>query len=132
MKIVHTYRIPKIIFFVFFMSFYGIICSQTNYYVSSISGSDTNNGLSESSPFATINKGVSMVNAGGTIFVMNGTYQNNGYGTVDVSTNTNMSNPHVVTIDKSGSEGAYITLRNYPGHTPKIQFDGKGGDSNFK
>jgi len=109
------------------MSFYGIICSQTNYYVSSISGSDTNNGLSESSPFGTINKGVSMVNAGGTIFVMNGTYQNNGYGTVDVSTNTNMSNPHVVTIDKSGSEGAYITLRNYPGHTPKIQFDGKGG-----
>ena len=127
MKIVHTYRIPKIIVLVFFMSFYGIICSQTNYYVSSINGSDTNNGLSESSPFATINKGVSMVNAGGTIFVMNGTYQNNGYGTVDVSTNTNMSNPHVVTIDKSGSEGAYITLRNYPGHTPKIQFDGKGG-----
>ena len=58
---------------------------------------------------------------------MNGTYQNNGYGTVDTDTNTNMNNNHVVTINKSGSEGAYITLKNYPGHSPLIQFDGRGG-----
>ena len=38
-----------------------------------------------------------------------------------------MSNPHVVTINKSGTEGNYITLRNYPGDLPKIEFDGKGG-----
>lgn len=114
------------------MAFIGILLftkninSQTNYYVSS-SGSDSNNGLSETSPFLTINKGISEVTAGGTVFVMNGTYQNSGFGTVDVSTNTNMNNPHVVTINKSGTEGAYITLKNYPNHSPKIQFDGRGG-----
>jgi parallel beta-helix repeat protein len=38
-----------------------------------------------------------------------------------------MSNPHVVTISKSGLENNYITLKNYPGHSPVIEFDGKGG-----
>ena len=105
--------------------FSGLIFSQ-NYYVSANNGSDSNNG-SETTPFQTINRAISFVNPGGTIFVMNGTYQNNGYGTVDTATNTNMNNNHVVTINKSGSEGAYITLKNYPGHSPLIQFDGRGG-----
>ena len=97
-----------------------------DFYVSDSNGSDNNSGTIES-PFKTINKGISMVSAGGTVYVMEGIYQNANYGTVDPSTNTNMDNPHVVTINKSGAEGAYITLRNYPGHTPKIQFDGRGG-----
>ena len=108
--------------FIFSSSF---IFSQ-DYYVSDNLGSDNNSGTL-SSPFKTINKGVSMVNAGGTVFVMDGTYQNDNYENVDVSTNTNMNNPHVATINKSGVEGAYITLRNYPGDSPKIQFNGKGG-----
>tara|TARA_B100001175_G_scaffold312630_1_gene318935 strand:+ start:257 stop:2479 length:2223 start_codon:yes stop_codon:yes gene_type:complete len=97
-----------------------------DYYVSNSLGSDTNSG-SLSSPFKTINKGISMVNAGGTVYVMAGIYQNENYGAVDISTNTNMNNPHVVNINKSGTEGAYITLRNYPGDSPKIEFDGQGG-----
>ena len=97
-----------------------------DYYVSNSLGSDTNSG-SLSSPFKTINKGISMVNAGGTVYVMDGIYQNENYGAVDISTNTNMNNPHVANINKSGTEGAYITLRNYPGDSPKIQFDGSGG-----
>ena len=97
-----------------------------DFYVSDSNGSDNNSGTLEA-PFKTINKGISMVSAGGTVYVMDGIYQNENYGTVDPSTNTNMDNPHVVTINKSGTEGAYITLRNYPGHTPKIQFDGRGG-----
>ena len=119
-------RAFKSVAFIGILLFTKNINSQTNYYVSS-SGSDSNNGLSETSPFLTINKGVSEVTAGGTVFVMNGTYQNSGFGTVDVSTNTNMNNPHVVTINKSGTEGAYITLKNYPNHSPKIEFDGRGG-----
>jgi hypothetical protein len=111
----------------FFLMFSGLIFSQNYYYVSSIEGFDSNNGLSTNFPFKTINRAISFVGAGDTIFVMNGTYQNNGYGTVDTSTNTNMNNNHVVTINKSGTEGAYITLRNYPGHSPIIQFDGRGG-----
>ena len=117
--------LSKKIKILFFLMFSGLIFSQ-NYYVSANNGSDSNNG-SETTPFQTINKAISFVNPGGTIFVMNGTYQNNGYGTVDTATNTNMNNNHVVTINKSGSEGAYITLKNYPGHSPLIQFDGRGG-----
>tara|TARA_B100001063_G_scaffold82996_1_gene77379 strand:+ start:3039 stop:5333 length:2295 start_codon:yes stop_codon:yes gene_type:complete len=117
--------LPKNIKILFFLMFSGLVFSQ-NYYVSANNGSDSNNG-SETTPFQTINRAISFVNPGGTIFVMNGTYQNNGYGTVDTATNTNMNNNHVVTINKSGSEGAYITLKNYPGHSPLIQFDGRGG-----
>ena len=100
--------------------------SQSEYYVSESLGSDSNAGT-ESAPFQSINKGISMLNPGDTVYVMEGVYTNNNFGTVDPSTNTNMSNPHVVTLNKSGTEDAYITLRNYPGHTPKIKFDGRGG-----
>ena len=100
--------------------------SQSEYYVSGSLGSDSNAGT-ESAPFQSINKGISMLNPGDTVYVMEGVYTNNNFGTVDPSTNTNMSNPHVVTVNKSGTEDAYITLRNYPCHTPKIKFDGRGG-----
>ena len=107
---------------------FSILNSQTNYYVSAESGNDiNNNGLTESTPFLTINRAISEVMAGDTVFVMNGTYRNAGFGTVDPSTNTNMNNPHVVTINKSGTEGAYITIKNLEGHVPKIEFDGRGG-----
>jgi hypothetical protein len=126
-KIFHTSRIPKKIELIFFLFFTSIVYSQNNYYVSSTNGSNSNDGLSESSPFLTINKGISEVSEGGIVYVMNGTYRNVGYGSVDPSTNTNMNNPHVATINKSGSEGAYITIRNLEGHEPKIEFDGRGG-----
>ena len=105
--------------------------SAQDYYVSALMGNDTNNG-SENAPFATINKGIAAVSAGGTVYVMNGTYTNQNYGTAfahssDGSLSVNMSNPPVVTINKSGTEGNYITIRNYPNHQPKIVFDGKGG-----
>ena len=97
-----------------------------DFYVSNELGSDGNDG-SETSPFQTINRAISEVEAGGTVYVMEGTYRNQNYGTVDVSNYINMNNPHVVTINKSGTAGVYITLKNYPGHTPIIQFDGRGG-----
>ena len=112
-------------FFLFFFLSIQLVTAQ-DFYVSDSNGSDNNSGTLEA-PFKTINKGISMVSAGGTVYVMDGVYQNENYGNVDPSTNTNMNNQHVVTINKSGAEGAYITLRNYPGHTPKIQFDGRGG-----
>ena len=97
-------KLLKYIKTLFFLMFTGLIFSQ-NYYVSDNHGSDSNNG-SETAPFKTINRAISFVNPGGTIFVMNGIYQNNGYGTVDTNTNTNMNNNHVVTINRSGTEGA--------------------------
>ncbi len=121
-----SFNAQHIIYTFLFILYQSITCGQINYYVAD-SGSNNNNGLSDVAPFLTINKAISMVNPGDTILVMNGTYRNVGYGTVDTSTNSNMNNQHVVTINKSGEEGAYITLKNYPNHSPKIEFDGKGG-----
>ena len=113
------------------MVFAAFKLSAQDYYVSALSGNDTNSG-SEDAPFATINKGIAAVSAGGTVYVMNGEYKNQGYGTASAHPSNgelseNMSNPPAVTINKSGTEGNYITIRNYPNHSPKIIFDGKGG-----
>ena len=113
------------------MVFAAFKLSAQDYYVSALSGNDTNSGT-ENAPFATINKGIAAVSAGGTVYVMNGEYKNQGYGTASAHPSNgelseNMSNPPAVTINKSGTEGNYITIRNYPNHSPKIIFDGKGG-----
>ncbi len=108
------------------------IYSQQNYYVSSSLGDNNNAGTSENSPFQTINRAFDNVEPGDTIYVMNGTYTNPDYGTAnphssDGSKSTNMNNPPAVIVNKSGTPGNYITLRNLPGHNPKIKFDGRGG-----
>ena len=120
--------------------------SAQDYYVSALLGNDSNDGT-ENAPFATINKGIAEVSAGGTVFVMEGEYKDGNAGTpvvsfyedttglVDSAGNTyvynsgsNLNNPHVVTINKAGNAiDGYITLKNYPNHTPKIIFDGQGG-----
>jgi hypothetical protein len=115
-----------------------------DYYVDD-NGSDSNPG-SESLPFKTINKAVEFIEAGGTIYVMDGIYSGQSAGVPIVSfyedssqqdsagnnyvysNGKNLNNPHVVTINKSGNEiDGYITLKNYPNHNPKIIFDGQGG-----
>ena len=115
-----------------------------DYYVDD-NGSDSNPG-SESLPFKTINKAVEFVEAGGTIYVMDGIYSDQSAGVPIVSfyedssqqdsagnnyvysNGNNLNNPHVVTINKSGNEiDGYITLKNYPNHNPKIIFNGQGG-----
>ncbi len=95
-----------------------------DYFVSE-NGSNSNSGTSESEPFLTIGKAMNLTSPGDTVYVMNGTYRNTGYGSgIDGS---DLTNGNVVRITASGSEGAYITLRNLEGHKPKIQFDGAGG-----
>ena len=106
--------------------------SQENYYVSSLVGDNTNSGTSENSPFQTIGRALNNIQPGGTIYVMDGLYNNEGFGTADPhlsdgSLSKNMNNPPAVIIGKSGTEGKYITIRNLQNHKPKIQFDGRGG-----
>ena len=62
-------------------------------------GSDSNAGTIDK-PFATVQKALDTVKAGQTIYVRGGTY--------------NALN----SFKTSGSEGKYITLRNYPNETP--------------
>ena len=115
-----------------------------NYYVDD-NGDDSNIG-SEAFPFKTINRGIQFVEAGGTVYVMDGIYRDESAGIPLVSfyedqsqqdsagnyyvysNGENLNNPHVVTINKSGNEvDGYITIKNYLDHRPKIIFDGQGG-----
>ena len=121
-------RILSILRFLFCFS----ISSQNSYYVSNSLGDNSNSGTSENSPFQTINRAFDNLQPGDTINVMNGLYHSVDYGTAsphatDGSQSTNMNNPPAVIINKSGTQGNYITLRNLPGHKPKIKYDGRGG-----
>ena len=119
--------------------------AQQEIYVNANTGDDSGDG-SEQSPYKTINRGIQDVIAGGTVYVMDGTYIDESAGEPFVSfyedssqqdsaennyvysNGENLNNPHVVTINKSGNEtDGYITLKNYPNHSPKIIFDGQGG-----
>jgi hypothetical protein len=94
----------------------------TDWYVSP-AGSDSNSGTSPSTPFQTLNKGRDMAQAGDTVYIMNGTYYNPGFGTGNVN---NLGTAFL--ISKSGSaEAGYLTFKNFPGHTPKIKYDGASG-----
>ena len=91
-----------------------------DWYVSA-SGSNSNNGQSIDSPFSTIARGIASAEAGDTVYVMNGIYRNSNFG-------NGQTNGSAVRINKSGDPVlGPITLRNLPGHKPKIQFDGSFG-----
>jgi parallel beta-helix repeat protein len=89
------------------------------YYVSG-SGKDSNNGLATNAAFRTLATGVSGLNPGDTLMVMNGTYTNDDY-TSAVPSN------HIAFIKRSGTSTAWITIQNYPGATPQLVFNGYGG-----
>jgi hypothetical protein len=82
----------------------------TDYYVSALTGNNSNSGTSTSQAFATIKKAADLTNPGDTVFIMNGTY--------NPVANFQQS---IVTITRSGTASAYITYKAYPGHTPKLQ-----------
>lgn len=87
--------------------------SGVTYYVSG-SGSNTNNGLSPSSAFSTIQKAASMTKPGDKVLIMNGIYTNSNSGSV-------------VTINRSGTANAWIKYHAYPGHSPKIKHNAWNG-----
>ena len=80
MMISKSYKILWVCFVLIFTSNQFIIAQD--FYVSDSNGSDNNSGTLEA-PFKTINKGISMVSAGGTVYVMDGVYQNENYGNVE-------------------------------------------------
>ena len=92
----------------------------TTWYVDD-NGSDTNAGNDMTTPYKSISKAVSSWTTGDIIYVMDGTYRNSGYG------NGEIDNGALVNINKAGTLNGPLVIRNYPGHTPKIEFDGSGG-----
>lgn len=80
--------------------------TNINYYVSSVTGSDDNDGLTPETPFKTIQKAADLTLPGDTVHIMNGTYGEAG--------------KTALYITRSGTADAYITYRAYEGHKPKI------------
>ncbi len=96
-----------------------VVRDQTKtYYVDSNGGdglqegcSDQNNGLSENTPFCTIQRAVDLALAGDTILVRGGTYTDYVTG--------RYGNKVMVAIDRvNGTAQQRITLKNYPGEQP--------------
>jgi hypothetical protein len=83
-----------------------------NYYVSSSLGSDSNSGVSISSPKKTIQSIVASTAPGDTVLILNGTY--------------NSTSGPILTLnpDDYGSEGKYIVYKAYSDHHPKITASG--------
>ncbi|OAQ39782.1 hypothetical protein A5893_09400 [Pedobacter psychrophilus] len=91
-----------------------VVTSKT-YYVSPTSGSDINIGLVQAAPFRTLQKAVSVTNPGDIVLLMDGVFNSN-------------SGP-VITINRSGSDGKYITYKPMPGANPKITASGNVWDA---
>ncbi len=79
------------------------------YYVAT-NGNDANSG-SIDHPWKTVQKAANTLNAGDTVYVMNGTYH------------------EVVSVTRSGTSSDPMTFRNYPGQAPVIDGAGQGAPS---
>ncbi|WNR47013.1 choice-of-anchor Q domain-containing protein [Paenibacillus roseipurpureus] len=82
--------------------------TPVNYYVS-VDGNDGNTGLGPepSKALRYIQTAANKTNPGDTVYIMNGTYWDNG--------------SPILTITRSGTANAYITYKAYPGHTPILR-----------
>jgi len=106
----------KNIYVILFLMISIRIIAQTNqvvelksYYVSP-GGNDSNSGITESTPFKSLQKAANLTMPGDTVFMMSGTFLFQG---------TNL------TIKRSGNADAWITYKALKGHHPKIKESGK-------
>ena len=76
------------------------------YFVSDVTGSDANNGLSISAPFKKVSTAANLTLPGDTVYLLNGIHAFGAGNTLNIT--------------RSGASGKYITYKAYPGHTPKI------------
>ncbi|NOK58328.1 MAG: DUF1565 domain-containing protein [Chloroflexi bacterium AL-W] len=72
-------------------------------------GDDSNDGLSDTTPFRTLQQAADLTEAGDTVLVMNGVYRNE------------QPNTNILTITRSGTADEWITYKAYPGHTPQLE-----------
>ncbi len=104
-----------------------VVLTDHNWYVSPDGNNilTNDNGLSTLKPLKTIQYAINTAwHPGDTIFVMAGTYRNANYGS------GNLNNGAVVNLDADNAKGVAsgpLVITNYPGDTPKLEFDGAGG-----
>ena len=109
-------KVPQLLLWLLLCCAFSGAYAQQNYYVSVLTGSDANDGLTPQTPVATIQKGADLVEAGGTVFIMNGTYSRTTAGAL-------------LNYTKSGAPGAYITFTPFPGHQPLLTATGNVWDA---
>ena len=93
---------------------YAVPVAGVTFYVSG-SGSDSNDGLTTSTAFLTLQHAESVTQPGDTVYAMNGTYTNSCSGC------------DVLDITTPGTANSWITFKAYPGQTPTISFNGWAG-----
>lgn len=75
------------------------------------SGNDSNDGLSETRAFRTLQRASNQTQPGDLVLVMNGEYTNSTYNSI------------ILNIKRSGTANQWIVYRAYPGHRPKIKLE---------
>lgn len=123
------------VYYVDDLSVNGSAVTGVSWYVKGGSGNDNTsngNGQSPSTPLNSLNYAIKTAwNPGDIIYVMEGTYRNGNYGKVQSSGGTSgYNNGPFLSIDRTDvntSEDNWLIITNYPGHSPKIQFDGESG-----
>lgn len=89
---------------------------------SGLDGLSDGNGLSKEVPLKTIGYAFNQAaEPGDTILILEGIYYNQNYGSGATD------NPPVAYLNNAGEQDRRIVLKNYPGDTVQIIFDGAGG-----
>ncbi|MBU2947821.1 right-handed parallel beta-helix repeat-containing protein [Zobellia uliginosa] len=88
------------------------ICKATDYYVAT-NGDDNSTGTTIGSPFLTLEKGIAMLHAGDTLYIMGGTYRLEGLD--EFSANDG------AVISRKGTESNPITIMAYPNEDVTIK-----------
>ncbi len=103
-------------------TFMNISVAQTSYYVNKQTGSNSNNGLSVSTPFKTVENAVGVLGPGDTLFII-GEYSNNSYNP-SYTYSGNINDPQIwhqentIRINNlNGTPGNYITIKPYNSST---------------
>jgi hypothetical protein len=120
---------------------------KTTYYVDAAAGNDSNDGLSEEAAFKTLRQAAQVIGDYSTVYVKDGTYTNNNFGSGGLNNGAVMSLSdinHVEVRRARASEkrllrasaplpphpfSSFAQLFAFPGHSPKIEFDGSGAIS---
>ena len=98
------------------LGFHATVSAQTSWFVSKMSGSDSNSGLNPSTPFKTVEYAVDFLQPGDTLFIMD-EYRNDSY-IQGYSFGGDINDPHIwldehtiKIIDLHGDQDNYITIK---------------------
>ncbi len=84
--------------------------SGNTYYLNCVTGNDSNSGLSEALAWLSLEHTSNVVVGGDTVLIQNGVCSRLTSGGVG----------QVMSLNRSGSAGNFITYKNFPGHSPQI------------